>query len=162
MIPADSTYVAPVGAMVTQGATSALIVAFYHDAFALAFPFVVPAVALIMADLVFGCAASKKKGEQVRFSCAVRRTIDKIVSYGCWVILAAALAVAFKFPALNQIILAIVMGVELISVVTNYFAIKGKKVTGLWDAFLKIIGRKFNTDLSDIKIEDDKNGTQAS
>lgn len=156
--PTDSTAVAT-SSLVAQGSTSVLLLTFYHNAIQLAFPFIIPALILILVDLIFGCSAAKKRGEIVRFSRAVRRTLDKIVSYTCWVILAATLSVAFSLAALNKIILGVVMGIEMISVISNYFEIKGKKVTGLWDVMLKIAGKKLDEDLSDIKIED-INGTE--
>lgn len=154
MVQVDSSYVAPLG---VQGATAVLMVSFYHDALSIAFPFIIPALILIVVDLIFGCQASKKRGEEVRTSKAIRRTMDKLISYTCWVLLSATLAVAFSFPALNKIILGIVMGVELISVISNYFAMRGKKITGLWETMLKILGKKIDTDLSDVKIEDNDN-----
>lgn len=151
----DSTYTAATAQAVAQGSTSILMVAFFRDSLQLALPFIVPALVLILVDLIFGCMASKRRGEDVRTSRAIRRTIDKIVSYTCWVILSASLAVAFTLPSLNKIILGIVMGVELISVITNYFAMKGKKITGLQETLIKIAGKKVDEDLSGIKIEDD-------
>ena len=86
------------------------------------------------------------------FSCDV----DKLVSYTCWVIISASLAVAFDFQLLNKIILGIMMLIELLSAISNYFAMRGKKITGLWETILKITGKKIEADLSDIKIEDDE------
>ena len=155
MIPNDSTYIAATAQATAQGSTSILMVAFFRDSLQLALPFIFPCVVLIIVDLMFGCAAAKRRGEDVRTSRAIRRTVDKIVSYTCWVILAATLAVAFDMPVINKVILGIVMGVELLSVVTNYFAMRGKKVIGLWEALMRILGKKIDTDLSDVKIEDD-------
>ena len=154
MIQTDSTAVTTT-AIAAQSSTSAILVGFYHDALHIAVPFIFPCLALIVADLVFGCAAAKRRGETVRASRAIRRTGDKLVSYTCWVILAATLAVAFSLPSLNKLILAVVMCVELISVISNYFAMRGKKVDGLWQTFLKVLGKKVDADLSDIKITDE-------
>lgn len=150
----DSTYLAATTQAVAQGSTSILMVAFFRNSLQLAMPFIVPALLLICVDLVFGCMAAKRRGEEVRTSRAIRRTVDKIVSYTCWVILSASLAVAFDFPLLNKIILGIVMFVELLSVITNYFCMRGKKITGLWEAMLRIVGKKVDADLSGVKIED--------
>lgn len=156
MIQIDSTSTTVTTQVAAQGSTSILMVAFFRNSLQLAMPFIVPALLLIFVDLIFGCMAAKRRGEDVRTSRAIRRTVDKIVSYTCWVILSATLAVAFDFPALNKIILGVVMGVELISVVTNYFFMRGKKITGIWETLLKIVGKKVDADLSDIKIEDTK------
>ena len=152
----DSTYIAAPAQAVAQGSTSILMVAFFRDSLELALPFIVPALLLILVDLIFGCMASKRRGEEVRTSRAIRRTVDKLVSYTCWVILSASLAVAFDFPLLNKIILGLVMLVELLSVISNYFVMRGKKISGLWETALKILGKKVDADLSDIKIEEDK------
>lgn len=151
--PTDTSLAAS-GQVIAQGSVSVLLVSFYHSAFDLAFPFLLPALVLIITDLFFGVKAAKVRGEDVRLSRAVRRTIDKIVSYTCWIVLAATLSVAFDLPSLNRVILGIVIGIELISVVTNYLTLKGKRVTGLWDTFLSIIGRRVGEDLSGIHIED--------
>lgn len=153
----DSTYTVPAGNMVVQGSTTILIATFYHDALSVAFPFVIPCLILIVVDLIFGISASKRRGEEVRTSRAIRRTMDKLVSYTCWVVLASTLAVAFDFPILSKIILGIVMGVEMLSVIANYFTMRGKKITGLWETVMKVVGKKIDTDLSDIKIEEDEN-----
>lgn len=154
--PADTTSVAATSQVVAQGSVSALLVSFYHDALDLAFPFIIPALFLILVDLLFGVQAAKRRKEDVRISRAIRRTIDKMVSYACWIILSATLSVAFALPNLSKIILGIVIGIELISVVTNYFTMRGKKVSGLWETAMSIIGHKVGEDLSTIKIEDDK------
>ena len=108
-------------------------------------------------DLIFGIAAAQRRGESVRVSRAIRRTVNKLVEYACWVILAASLAVAFNFKSLNWIILSIVIGNEMISIFSNWMFVHGKKVSGLQDFFLKLLGKKLDTDLSDIKIEDAEN-----
>ena len=45
--------------------------------------FMLLALILIIVDLRFGIAASKKRGERIRFSRAGRRTINKMVDYLC-------------------------------------------------------------------------------
>ena len=83
---------------------------------------------------------------------AIRRTTNKFVEYACWIILAASLAVAFKTPSLNWIFLALVIGNEMISIITNWLFVRGKKVSGLPEFFLKLLGDKAHMDTSDIKI----------
>lgn len=82
--------------------------------------------------------------------------VDKLVSYTCWVIISASLAVAFDFPLLNKIILGIVTLIELLSVIIKHFAMRGKKIIGLLETILKIAGKKIEAYLSDINIEDDE------
>lgn len=117
-------------------------------------PFLIVALLLIIVDLVFGIAAARKRNETVRFSRALRRTVNKLVEYACWVILAASLAVAFDYKPLNWILLAVVIGNEMISILTNWLFVHGKKVTGLQDFFLALLGKKLDADTSGIHIED--------
>lgn len=141
-------------ATIAQGSASVLALAFLHDTITLMIPFICIAVVLIIVDLIFGIAAAQRRGESVRVSRAIRRTVNKIVEYACWIILSASLAVAFAFDSLNWIILSIVIGNEMISIFSNWMLVHGKKVSGLQDFFLKLLGKKLDTDLSDIKIED--------
>ncbi|MFR3329695.1 MAG: phage holin family protein [Odoribacter splanchnicus] len=87
---------------------------------------------LIFADLKFGIAAAKKRGEKIRISRAGRRTINKIVDYLCWILVAGAMGKAFgipfNIPILPAIILLVVCGLEINSVFMNYFEARGKKV----------------------------------
>lgn len=117
-------------------------------------PFLIVALLLIIVDLVFGIAAARKRNEIVRFSRALRRTVNKLVEYACWVILAASLAVAFDYKPLNWILLAVVIGNEMISILTNWLFVHGKKVTGLQEFFLRLLGKKLDADTSGIHIED--------
>ena len=86
---------------------------------------------LIFADLKFGIAAAKKRGEKIRISRAGRRTINKIVDYLCWILVAGAMGKAFgipfNIPILPAIILLVVCGLEINSVFMNYFEARGKK-----------------------------------
>ena len=94
--------------------------------------FMLLAVILIIADLRFGIAAAKKRGEQIRFSRAGRRTINKIVDYLCWILLAGAIGKAFglpfDIPILPAIVLLVIYGFEINSCYGNYFEAHGKKV----------------------------------
>lgn len=87
---------------------------------------------LIFADLRFGIAAAKKRGEKIRISRAGRRTINKIVDYLCWILVAGAMGKAFgipfNIPILPAITLLVVCGLEINSVFMNYFEARGKKV----------------------------------
>jgi len=90
------------------------------------------AFVLTMADLKFGIAASKYRGDEVKKSKAVRRTLDKISSYILWIILAYTFGQAFGLPfgieLLPILMLLVIFGVELESIYVNYFASKGKNV----------------------------------
>lgn len=82
-------------------------------------------IILIIADLRFGVMASKKRGETIRTSRAVRRSVNKLIDYTCWVLLACALehtfAVPFHIPLMPTLVMLIVYGVEIDSIFSNYF-----------------------------------------
>ncbi len=94
--------------------------------------FMLLALILIIADLRFGISAAKKRGEQIRFSRAGRRTINKIVDYLCWILLAGAIGKAFgipfDLPILPASVLLVIYGFEINSCYGNYFEAHGKKI----------------------------------
>lgn len=86
---------------------------------------------LILGDLRFGISAAKKRGETIRPSRAVRRTINKFVDYICWVsiawVMGAAFGGPFDIPLLAVIIMAVICAIELSSIFDNYCEYKGLK-----------------------------------
>lgn len=123
-------------------------------------PFVLVALFLTLTDARWGIAAAKKRGEKIRKSRAIRRTINKVVDFICWISLTWGLGhTILSDESLHLIIfaiIAIVYGVELSSVFDNYFEYKGKKKRlNLWKLVCKLMGKP---DLSDV-IED-KNDSQ--
>lgn len=106
-------------------------------------PFLVLALVLIAADTRFGVEASIKRGETFRPSRMMRRAINKLVDYICWITLAGVVGNAFGsvlgIPILSALILVVIYGIELTSCFNNYFEFKGvNKRINLW----KLIGRK--------------------
>ena len=113
------------------------------------------ALVLIFADCRFGCAASRKRGETVRKSRIVRRSINKLVDYICWVSIAGALGGTFGkifgIPTLAAIVMLVVCGVELSSIYDNYFEAKGiKKKFNVW----KFLSKMFRISAIEESIED--------
>lgn len=110
------------------------------------------ALLLTMADLKFGIDKAKYKKEEVRFSRAWKRTINKIVGFIVWISVAYAFGQAFgtslDIPLLPLIMLLVIYILEGQSVYSNYFAARGKhyKVN-----LFKFFGKK--TDI--IEIEED-------
>lgn len=101
------------------------------------------AFALILGDLRFGIMAAVKRGEKIRGSRAIRRTINKMVDYLCWVSIAYVLGGSFghifNIPLLAAIIMVVVFAVELSSIFDNYFEYRGiKKRLNVWKFFAKI------------------------
>lgn len=93
--------------------------------------FLILAIILILGDLRFGIAAAKKRGERIRPSRAVRRSINKLVDYICWLSIATVVGInfgtVFDLPLLSVIIMAIVCIIELSSIIDNYLEYKGIK-----------------------------------
>lgn len=137
--------------LLLEGGVATTAVIFLQEAVTNMIPFLIIAVILIFVDLYFGIKAAKKREEQVRPSRALRRTVGKMVEYVCWVILASSLSVAFGTQIIEWAVLGIVMGNELLSILTNYFEIHGYKIKGL--NIFKIVGDKTGIDTSDVTIE---------
>jgi len=123
--------------------------------------FLILAVILILADLRFGIAAAKKRDEKIRPSRAVRRSLNKLVDYICWLSIATVVGVnfgsVFGLPLLSVIIMAVVCIIEMSSIIDNYLEYKGikKKVN-----VIKLIARIFKKpELEDVlePTDDDKN-----
>ena len=140
--------------VVVQGGAATVAVAFLQDTLNLAFPFLAVAAVVILADLYFGIAAAKKRGEAVRISRAIRRTAGKAVEYLSWVILGATMAVAFEWPPLSKVVIGFAIAIELLSIVSNWLFLHGKKISGLEDFAKEVIKDKTGHDASMISIED--------
>lgn len=127
--------------------------------------FLLAGVVLTLADLRFGIEAARARREEVRKSRAVRRTVNKMVDYLCWTLLAGALDKAFgvplDMPLLPALVLLVVYGLEINSCYANYFEARGKKVRV--DIF-RIFAKK--TDLIEVDthegdVEDNGKGGEA-
>lgn len=94
--------------------------------------FMLAAVIIVLADLRFGIRAARYRGENIRFSRAGRRTLNKMVDYICWIFIAGAFGkafgVPFDVPVLPALVLLVIFGFEINSCYCNYFEVKGKKV----------------------------------
>ncbi len=111
-------------------------------------------VVLIITDLRFGLRASRKRGDTIRTSRAIRRTVNKMVDYICWVLLAGTLGAAFGesigVHILPVVVMVVIYGVEINSCFSNYFESRGARLKV--DIF-KWIARKADI----IEVEEDKN-----
>jgi predicted branched-subunit amino acid permease len=108
-----------------------MVVAPLLDFYTKLIPFLLLAVVLILCDLRFGVARARRSGEAVRLSRAVRRTLNKLVDYICWVTLAGlfgnTFGEVFGIPLLSVILLLIIYGIEMNSCYNNYFEARGIK-----------------------------------
>ena len=121
-------------------------------------PFLVLALVLIIADTRFGVEASLKRGETFRPSRMMRRAINKLVDYICWITLAGVVGNAFGtilgIPILSALILLVIYGIELTSCFNNYFEFKGiNKRVNIW----KLFGKKEIAEVLEDKRPTDKN-----
>jgi len=114
------------------------------------------ALVLSIADLVFGVRAAKSRGELIRRSRALKRTLNKICSYILWIVVAYFFGKAFGFPfgidLLPLIMLLIIYGVELESIYSNYFESKGIKAK---INILKFFSKK--VDIIELERKEDEN-----
>jgi hypothetical protein len=147
----DSTSTSSV---VVQGGAATLAICFIRESFMKMIPFLFVALLLIIVDLYFGIRAARTRNEKIRVSRAVRRTVGKFFDYICWLLVSSSLAVAFSIPAIEWVILGIVMGNEIISISSNFFLSRGQRIKGLDKMFIKWLGEKANIDTSCVKIED--------
>ena len=124
--------------------------------------FLILAIILILGDLRFGIAAAKKREEKIRPSRAVRRSLNKLVDYICWLSIATVVGVnfgsVFGLPLLSVIIMAVVCIIEMSSIIDNYLEYKGikKKVN-----IIKLIARIFHrTEFEDVLESTEKEENQ--
>ena len=108
--------------------------------------FLILAVILILGDLRFGIAAAKKRDEKIRPSRAVRRSLNKLVDYICWLSIATVVGVnfgsVFGLPLLSVIIMAVVCIIEMSSIIDNYLEYKGiKKKVNIIELIARIFCR---------------------
>lgn len=115
--------------LVLEGGISATAIAFLQSAVLRMIPYSLPALVLVILDLVYGIKAANYRGEKVRLSTALRRTITKIMSYICWLVLASTIAIAFDHLWLEWLVLGIVFANEFLSIVGNYLETKGLEIS---------------------------------
>lgn len=119
------------------------------------------ALVLILADLRFGVAAAKKRNERVRGSRVIRRTVNKLIDYICWVsiawVLSNSFGKVFDIPILVAIVMLIVCLIEISSIFDNYFEIKGvNKRLNVW----KFFSRLFKVPAIEESLEDKQNKSE--
>ena len=87
---------------------------------------------MIIADAKFGIEAAKRRGEHIRRSRAIRRTVNKLIDYICWILVASSVGAAFGqpfgIPIIPAIVLFVIYGCEINSCFNNYFEARGTKL----------------------------------
>lgn len=125
-------------------------------------PWLLLGLVLVVVDLRFGILASRKRGEQIRSSRAVRRTINKAIDYLSWVTLAElasrTFGVTLGVPVVSMGTLFVIYAIEFNSCVNNYFEYKGIK--GRFDIW-RLIRKKNISEIIDEATDQDKDDGSA-
>lgn len=137
--------------------TTATVFSQFIDGWENLITWLIVAFVLILADLWFGIEAAAKRCENIRGSRAVRRTINKMVDYICWIsiawVLGSSFGKLFDIPLLVAIIMLIICSIEVSSIFDNYFEYKGlNKRFNVW----KFFSRLFRLSAIEESIEDKK------
>lgn len=119
-------------------------------------PWLLLGLVLVLVDLRFGILASLKRGETIRTSRAVRRTINKTIDYLSWVTLAElasrTFGVTLGVPVVSMGTLFVIYAIEFNSCMNNYFEYKGIK--GKFDVW-RLIRKKNVSEIIDDATEPD-------
>ena len=139
-----------------EGGITATIIAFLQTAVLRMIPYSVPALFLIALDCLYGIKAAKYRGEKVRLSTAVRKTVTKVFMYLCWIVLASTLALSFHKDWLEWFVLGLVYANEFASIVGNYLETKGIEFSfvGLYRWALRVITGKVGEAMDTAEAED--------
>ena len=137
---------------VLQGSVASTAVAFLQSAVLRMIPYSMAAIPLIVLDLIYGIRAAKFRGENIKVSTALRRSVTKVFTYVCWLVLASTIALAFSQSWLEWLVLGLVYGNEFFSIVGNFLETKGWRIN--WKtisrAGLKLGGQKVGLDTEGI------------
>lgn len=125
---------------IAQGGAAAVAIAFLQQTVTRMIPYSLPALALIILDLIYGIKAARVRGDRIRFSTGLKKTTTKIFCYICWIILASTMSQSFGKDWIEWAVLAVVFVNELASVVGNYLETKG--ITLSFVAFYRWIFKK--------------------
>lgn len=94
-------------------------------------PFCYVAIPLITLDLYYGRKKAKYKyenklsDEPCTIQRSVKMTIQKIFNYVSWILLSTSVSMAFGIPSLVYIIMAVIYGLEVLSLINKYGESKG-------------------------------------
>lgn len=145
-------------ALIVEGGASAALVTILQTAVLRMIPYAVPGLFLVLLDLVYGIRAARARGEAVRVSTAIRRSLTKVFLYICWLILATTIALAFGKAWLEWGVLALVYANEGLSIVGNYLESKGLvfSVAGVYKWLIRWVTGKAGVEADPDEILKDK------
>lgn len=126
--------------VILHGVIGTALLIYLQDAALLAFKWFIPCLALILADLVSGVHAAHYRGETVKISSALRRTLNKTMCYLVWVIAAVTLTILASSNLYVSVMMGVVVLIEGASFVSNLLEPHGLRLSirGL----LKVVGGK--------------------
>ena len=118
-------------------------------------PWLLLGAVLVLVDLRFGILAARRRGETIRTSRAVRRTVNKMMDYLCWVTVAElasrTFGVTIGVPVVSMGTLFVIYAIEFNSCMNNYFEYKGVK--GRFDIWRLIRRRNVSEIIDDATVE---------
>lgn len=118
-------------------------------------PWLLLGAVLVLVDLRFGILAARTRGETIRSSRAVRRTVNKMMDYLCWVTVAElasrTFGVTIGVPVVSMGTLFVIYAIEFNSCMNNYFEYKGIK--GRFDIWRLIRRRNVSEIIDDATVE---------
>lgn len=145
-ITSDTT---PFTTTAVQGTTSAMLLFYYRQVLNDSTIWLIAAGVLIIADLYLGIDAAIYNGEKIRVSRAIRRTMNKACEYFCWVMVSAVLSICYHSELIKLAILSIIIGNELQSCITNFFAARGVNISfNIFKMLAKITNNNYLEDIT--------------
>lgn len=135
---------------IVEGGATIGVMSFFSESMTQTIPWLSLAVPIIALDLLYGIRAARHRGEKIRTSTAIRRTVDKLVGYVMWCAAAVMLAHLFEAEWLKKAVLGLVYGNELVSVFGNYLETKGVdfSISAFWKLLFRKGAEKVNLDVS--------------
>ena len=104
---------------------------YFSDILTQMFPFCYVAIPLIVLDLYYGRKKAQYQYEngistqRLTIQKSIKMTIQKVFNYISWIFLSVSLSLAFNMPSLVIIIMAIIYGLEVMSLLNKYCESKG-------------------------------------
>ena len=135
----------------TEGGYSVIFATFLQESIGHMIPWLVVSFFVIICDLVVGIRKCLLMGEEVRFSCACRRTMGKMLSYFMFVIMVAVIDVAANGGGVidKWACLAVCL-IEFSSIMSNIMRPKGYDVN-LVKMIAVVFSKKFDVAKKDIE-----------
>ena len=155
MLAATTNHAANAANTVVEGSATVAIMAFFSIAMREILPWLALCIPFIVLDLMYGIRAARHRGDKVRISTAIRRSVDKLVSYVMWVAAAVMLAQLFEVRWLEKAVLGLVYGNELISIIGNHLETKGVElsISDLWRLLVRKGAGKVGVDITQEEAE---------